>query len=540
MDIFQYFMLAGGLGLFLYGMHLMSKGFELAAGERLRHWLSLLTNRRITGVIAGTGITAIIQSSSATSVMVVGFVNAGLMTLNQAIGVIMGANIGTTVTGLIIAFQLTKIAPIVLLAGVIMRIFLTNRTVNRWGLIVAGFGILFVGMQIMSDSMKPLSDMPELRAFMTSFETPVVGVLVGTLVTAVIQSSSASIGILQVMALEGLINAHSAFPLVLGMNIGTCVTALLASIGTNTNARRTAVMHLIMKIFEASFFLIISAFLDIPALIQALMPGRDGAWEIAAMHTVFNIVNTTVLFPFGDSIVRLVERLVPERDEPHEEMRLKFIDPRLFTQPTVVVAQLTQELARMAELVQKNLAASFEAFQTRSAERLARVPEREKLINYLNHNITPCLAQAAGHVSSEADRKIIGEMFHFCTDLERVGDHAENIMEYVQIILEHKLVFSEDAMQDAKTMMDICSKQFGDCVDAYFRRDFTILPEIEASEETLNNSEETFRDNHIKRLNAGKCDARSSMIFTDLLTDVERVGDHAVNILYLLKPHDAD
>ena len=537
MDIYQYFMLAGGLGLFLYGMHLMSKGFELAAGERLRHWLSVLTNRRITGVIAGTGITAIIQSSSATSVMVVGFVNAGLMTLNQAIGVIMGANIGTTVTGLIIAFQLTKIAPIVLLAGVIMRIFLTNRTVNRWGLIVAGFGILFVGMQIMSDSMRPLSDMPELRAFMTSFETPVVGVLVGTLVTAVIQSSSASIGILQVMALEGLINAHSAFPLVLGMNIGTCVTALLASIGTNTNARRTAVMHLIMKIFEASFFLLISAFLDIPALIQSVMPGRDGAWEIAAMHTVFNIVNTTVLFPFGDSIVRLVEKLVPERDEPHEEMRLEFIDPRLFTQPTVVVAQLTQELTRMAELVQKNLAASFEAFQTRSAERLARVPEREKLINYLNHNITPYLAQAAGHVASEADRKIIGEMFHFCTDLERVGDHAENIMEYVQIILEHKLIFSEDAMQDAKTMMDICLKQFGDCVDAYFRRDFTILPEIETSEDTLNNSEEAFRDNHIKRLNAGKCDARSSMIFTDLLTDIERVGDHAVNILYLLKPH---
>ncbi len=537
MDIYQYFMLAGGLGLFLYGMNLMSKGFELAAGERLRHWLSVLTNRRITGVLAGTGITAIIQSSSATSVMVVGFVNAGLMTLNQAIGVIMGANIGTTVTGLIIAFQLTKIAPIILLAGVIMLIFLTNRTVNRWGLIVAGFGILFVGMQIMSDSMKPLAEMPELRAFMTSFETPVVGVLVGTLVTAVIQSSSASIGILQVMALEGLVNAHSAFPLVLGMNIGTCVTALLASIGTNTNARRTAVMHLIMKIFEASFFLIISAIIDIPALIQSLMPGRDGAWEIAAMHTVFNIVNTTVLFPFGDSIVRLVERLVPEREEPHEEMRLKYIDPRLFTQPTLVVAQLTRELERMAELVRKNLAASFEAFQTRSAERLARVPEREKLINFLNHNITPYLAQAAGSVASEADRKIIGEMFHFCTDLERVGDHAENIMEYVQIILEHKLVFTEDAMQEAKTMMEQCSSQFNACVDAYFRRDFSILPEIEASEETLNINEENFRDNHIQRLNAGKCDARSSMIFTDLLTDIERVGDHAVNILYLLKPH---
>ncbi len=537
MDIYQYFMLAGGLGLFLYGMNLMSKGFELAAGERLRHWLSVLTNRRITGVLAGTGITAIIQSSSATSVMVVGFVNAGLMTLNQAIGVIMGANIGTTVTGLIIAFQLTKIAPIILLIGVVMLIFLTNRTINRWGLIVAGFGILFVGMQIMSDSMKPLAEMPELRAFMTSFETPIVGVLVGTLITAVIQSSSASIGILQVMALEGLINAHSAFPLVLGMNIGTCVTALLASIGTNTNARRTAVMHLIMKIFEASFFLLISAFLDIPALIQSVMPGRDGAWEIAAMHTVFNIVNTTVLFPFGDSIVRLVEKLVPERDEPHEEMRLKYIDPRLFTQPTVVVAQLTQELSRMAELVQKNLAASFEAFQMRSAERLSRVPEREKLINYLNHNITPYLAQAAGHVVSETDRKIIGEMFHFCTDLERVGDHAENIMEYVQIILEHKLVFSEDAMNDAKTMMEICSKQFNACVDAYFKRDFSILPQIEASEDTLNMSEENFRDQHIKRLNAGKCDARSSMIFTDLLTDIERVGDHAVNILYLLKPH---
>ena len=537
MDIYQYFMLAGGLGLFLYGMNLMSKGFELAAGERLRHWLSVLTNRRITGVLAGAGITAIIQSSSATSVMVVGFVNAGLMTLNQAIGVIMGANIGTTVTGLIIAFQLTKIAPIILLIGVIMLMFLTNRTVNRWGLIVAGFGILFVGMQLMSDSMKPLAEMPELRAFMTSFESPVVGVLVGTLVTAVIQSSSASIGILQVMALEGLVNTHSAFPLVLGMNIGTCITALLASIGTNTNARRTAVMHLIMKIFEASFFLIISVFLDIPGLIQSVMPGRDGAWEIAAMHTVFNIVNTAVLFPFGEMIVRLVVRLVPERDEPHEEMRLKFIDPRLFTQPTVVVAQLTRELERMAELVRKNLSASFDAFITRSAERLARVPEREKLINYLNHNITPYLAQAAGSVVLEADRKIIGEMFHFCTDLERVGDHAENIMEYVQIILENKLLFSEEAMNDAKTMMDICSKQFNACVDAYFKRDFSILPEIEASEETLNISEENFRDQHIKRLNAGKCDARSSMIFTDLLTDIERVGDHAVNILYLLQPH---
>lgn len=535
MDIYQYFMLCGGLGLFLYGMHLMGTGFEQAAGDRMRNWLSMLTNKRLLGVATGTGITAVIQSSSATTVMVVGFVNAGLMTLNQAIGVIMGANIGTTITGVIIAFQLTKIAPIVLLVGVVLRMFIKNRTANRWSLIVLGFGMLFVGMQIMSDAMKPLAGMPELRMFMSNFKSPIIGVLIGAAVTGIIQSSSASIGILQIMALEGLVTPYSAIPLVLGMNIGTCVTALLASIGTNTNGHRTAVMHLLFNVFGTIIFLILLALFDIPGLIIQIAPGSGGAWEIATFHTLFNMVNVILLLPFSNKIVALVEKLIPDRDEPREEMRLQYIDGRLLAQPALIVPQLTKELERMADLALKNLTDSLDAFFSRSLDKLDRIKEREKLINYLNHNITPCLARAAGNDISELDHKIIGEMFHCCTDLERVGDHAENIMEYVEIIIDQKLVFSEEALCDARKIADIATEQFEACARAYFERDQSVEAEMEASERKLNAIEDGLRMRHIRRLNAGKCDARSSMIFTDLLSDLERVGDHAVNILYLLR-----
>lgn len=531
MNIEQIFLLCGGLALFLYGMSLMSSGFEKTAGDRLRGWLGMLTNKRLVGVLVGTGVTAVIQSSSATTVMVVGFVNAGLMTLKQAVGVIMGANIGTTVTGLIIAIKLTMIAPVFLLAGVIMILFVKKRSVENLGYVVAGFGMLFLGMSLMSNSFSALKDAPWFINLITSMNKPLFGVLIGAVLTAIIQSSSAFTGILIALAFQGLIGIDAAFPLVLGSNVGTCITAALASIGTSANARRAAFIHFIFNLAGVVVFLLLSIFISWPDVMAALA-GPKTQWQISFFHVIFNVVNTAMFLPFADKLVWFAEKLIPmHEDEASKALRLEYIDERMFTSPALIVPQLLLELERMLGLVKKNLTNSIDAFINLDASKAEQLREREETINYLYHELTQVLVKASAFDLSKKDHVIVGELYHVISDLERIGDHAENIIEYVEIAISNKLTFSQSALDEVRQMSAEVLKLFELSTKAYMERDFSKIDDAYIIEHEVDNMQKVFKENHIRRLNDGECSPHSSMIFTDLLTDLERMGDHSYNII---------
>ncbi len=531
MNITEIFMLCGGLALFLYGMSLMSDGFEKTAGDRLRGWLESLTSNRLRGVLVGAGVTAVIQSSSATTVMVVGFVNASLMTLKQAIGVIMGANIGTTVTGLIIAVKLTAIAPVVLLAGVIMILLVKKRSVQNIGYVAAGFGMLFLGMTLMANSLESLKEMTWFLNLITRMSNPLLGVLVGAALTAVIQSSSAFTGILIALAFQGLITMDAAFPLVLGSNIGTCITAALASIGTSTNAKRAAFMHFAFNLGGTILFLLLSIVINWPDAMRAIA-GPETQWQLSFFHVLFNVTSTILVLPFSDKIVWIAEKLIPmHEDEAMKERKLKFVDERTFMTPALIVPQLTKELQRMMELVLKNLTCATDAFVNMDDSEGNALREREGIINFLTHQLTHLLVKASSYELSLHDHEIIGEMYHTITDLERIGDHAENIIEYVEIAVKNKLIFTPSGLVEIRQMVDEVVKLYELCTHAYLERDFSRIGEANRIESGIDRMEETFKKNHIQRLNEGDCSPHSSMLFTDLLTDLERVGDHSFNLM---------
>jgi len=537
MTIWNLFMLCGGLGLFLYGMSMMSEGFEKVAGDRLRSWLSFLTNRKIVGVIVGLGTTAIIQSSSATTVMLVGFVNAGVMTLQQAMNVIMGASIGTTVTGIIVAFKLSDIAPLLVLIGVIMTSFIKRTKVKRMGMIVLGFGILFLGMGIMGDAMKPLASSDLFKDIIVRMENPLLGLLVGIAITAIIQSSSAFSGILITLALQGMIGLEAAIPLIIGSNIGTCATALLASLGTSNAAKRTAVMHLVYKIAGASIFIIIFQIFPVTTWIQTIFRGQP-EWQVAAFNTVYNIFTCIILYPFANLFIRITERIMPADDtDDVEEHALKYINDTTFNTPSLVIPQLLKETERMIEMARKNLAISLEAFETQSVDNVDNLNKREATINFLNHELTRQMVRASDVIISPTDRRILIELLHIIPDIERIADHAQNIIEYVEIIKENKLVFSETSMAGIKNLGEAALNSLDVCAKAYFEREQALFEEAEEAEEAVDILRDALKDKHIERLNMGACDPKSSMIYTDLLGDLERVSDHSFN--FVTSIHDS-
>ena len=530
MTVLNLFMLCGGLGLFLYGMSMMSEGFEKVAGDRLRSWLSFLTNRKIVGVIVGLGATAVVQSSSATTVMLVGFVNAGVMTLTQAMNVIMGASIGTTVTGIIVAFKLSAIAPVFVLAGVIMTNFINRVKIKRFGLIVLGFGILFLGMGLMGDSLKPLADSQLFKDIILRMANPFLGLLVGVVITSIIQSSSAFTGIVITLALQGMIGLDAAIPLIIGANIGTCATALIASIGTTRAAKRTAVMHLFYKMAGAFIFILLSLVIDFPDLIQRISP--EPAWQVAGFSTVYTIVVCVILYPFSSYFVKFTERIMPSDDASEfEEHSLKFFSDATFNTPSLVVPQLLKETERMMEMSRKNLVIALDAFDTQNNEKADKLNKREVTINYLNHELTRQMVRASSVILSSSDRRILIELLHIIPDIERIADHAQNIMEYVDIIKENKLTFTEESRQGIKTMGAAALSSFDICSKAYFAREKELFTEAELAEKNVDDLRERLKHAHIERLNKGSCNPKSSMIYSDLLGDLERVSDHALNFV---------
>lgn len=525
--------LLGGLALFLYGMKLMGEGLEKAAGDRLKRLLEALTRNPLMGLLVGVVFTMIIQSSSATTVMVVGFVNAGLLDLMQATGVILGANIGTTVTAWIVAgFQATAFMPLVLLIGVAMMIFLKKLKLQRIGQVVAGFGMLFVGMGMMSDAMKPLAESAEFARLMTAFSNPIMALLVGVAVTAIIQSSSASVGILEMLAIQGLVPLETSLYIIMGTNIGTCVTAMLSAVGATRTAKRAALIHLMFNVLGTLVVFILVSLLPVSTWIGHI---SGPALQIAVAHTSFKVFEVLCFVLLRKWLVKLVMILVPGEDKQGEGKSLKFLDDRILSTPPIAVAQICKEIERMGDIAIANLTRAMDAFFNKDSSLINEVEQSEDVVNYLNHEITRYMVAAAQLDLPASDVEQLGEMFHVVNDLERIGDHAENMAEYANSRIEEEIPFSEDGLAELRDMLDKTVALFKLSMEAFHTRDQHLLPRVLVQEENIDDMEKTLQQSHVDRLTRGACTPRSGMIFSDMLSNLERVADHATNVAFSIQ-----
>lgn len=533
--ITDFFSLLGGLALFLYGMQMMSNGLEAAAGNKMKQILEKLTANRFLGVLVGAVITAVIQSSSATTVMVVGFVNSGMMTLRQAVWIIMGANIGTTITGQLIALDVGEIAPLIAFIGVALIVFIKKQKVHHYGMIVAGLGILFIGMELMSSSMMPLRESEAFASIMTNFSNPLLGILAGAVFTAIIQSSSASVGILQALATSGLIGLPSAVYVLFGQNIGTCITAVLASIGTNRNAKRTTIIHLMFNLIGTTIFTIVCMTTPLTSLVESFTPGRVAA-QIANMHTLFNVVTTLILLPFGNYLAVLATKILPEKkEELGNVMHLEYIRPietkreHQIGNSAIATNGIRSELSRMMEMAKENVDASFRAVRSGNADLLPEVEEREEYIDYLNKEISKYISKVMVNETNPKDSQYISVLFKVCGNLERIGDHAMNICEYTKMMEERKISFSP-AVAGEITEMQKVSNEAMEVLEKLGEYPEESMKKIEALEQQMDDMTENYRKAQIERMQTGKCSDEACILYSEMLTDFERIGDHILNI----------
>lgn len=530
----------GGFGLFLFGMEYMGEGLQKAAGSRMKNILGALTRNRLLGVLVGAGVTALIQSSSATTVMVVGFVNVGLLSLRQAVGVIMGANIGTTITSWIVALgewteflKPSVLAPVFIVVGVVLSMFSKNAQLKSIGQILFGFGGLFLGLDMMSTAAKPLSKLESVKnLFLLLGSNPILGVLTGAIVTAVIQSSSASVGILQALALAGLVPWGSAIYIILGQNIGTCITAILSSIGANINAKRAATIHFLFNLIGTIIFGILAVILFnfvIPALRNELID----VTQISVVHTVFNVLSTIILFPFGNLLVSLAESLIKgkskeKRDEDY------FLDERLLETPTVAVQTTIKEVVRMGEIACWNVQASLDAIFYQDEAKMKEVFEREREINTLQEKLNSYLIKLSNINLSEKEQLKVTELFHMVSDIERVGDHADNIGELAVKLKEQNVKFSEIAKKELEGIADIALECYSKAIKGYEKQDVNMAVDAMSLEDKVDKLEEKLRSKHMKRLAKEECSPFAGIIFLDMISNIERITDHASNIAILL------
>lgn len=534
LGITEIFGLLGGLALFLYGMQMMSDGLEGAAGNRMKMILERLTANRFLGVAVGAGITAVIQSSSATTVMVVGFVNSGIMTLKQAVWIIMGANIGTTVTAQLITLDIGMFAPLLAFLGVAMIVFLKAPKLHHVGKILGGFGILFIGMDMMGVAMEPLEESAAFISMMTTFSNPLLGILAGTLFTALVQSSSASVGILQALAGGGLIPFSSAVYVLFGSNIGTCITAVLAAIGTNRAAKRTTIIHLMFNVIGTMVFTVLCVCLPVTDWVGALTPDNAVA-QIANMHTIFNVVTTCLLLPFGHYMANFAQKLLPDQQTAAQTASLSLLTEEYRRGSITLGASaahtdlLAQEIRRMITLAGENTSRAYGAVLSGSTAELPLIDRTEDLIDGLNKEISNYICKIlvddrnGGHVAD------IEQYFLITGNAERIGDHATNIAGYTQTIQSKSISFSEQARGELKKMCAITQQ----AIDRVLTRgDDTAewLSEIAAMEEEMDNMTRTYRDLHLERMCQGKCTEEACILYSELLTDFERIGDHILNI----------
>lgn len=526
----------GGFGLFLFGMEYMGEGLQKAAGNKMKNLLAMLTNNRLLGILFGAGVTALIQSSSATTVMVVGFVNAGLMSLKQAVGVIMGANVGTTVTAWIVSLgewtsflKPSVLAPVCIIIGVVMTLFAKKQHIKNIGQIVFGFGALFLGLETMSSAAGPLRELEEIKKmFVVLGSNPILGMLVGAIVTAVIQSSSASVGILQALATAALVPWNCAIYIILGQNIGTCITAMLSSVGASKNAKRAAAIHFLFNFIGSVVFAVV-AFIGFKFVAPDLGSTLIDVTQISVVHTVFNIVNTLMLFPFAGGLVYLAEHLI-SGDEEVENGELKHLDDRILETPAFAIDNALKEVVRMGQIAEANVKAATTALFEKDEQKIEEVFETEKVINKLQHGINDYLVKISNATLSEEHHIMVTALFHTVSDIERVGDHAENIAELAQSTIEQNLEFSLKAKEELSEIINTAITCFEMSLKAYEFGDKEKASEVLPLEEKVDRMEAKLRLRHMKRLANSTCDSMAGIVFLDTISNVERISDHASNI----------
>lgn len=532
---FTYIMgLLGGLALFLYGMQMMSNGLESAAGNKMKTILEKLTANRFVGVLVGALITAIIQSSSATTVMVVGFVNSGMMTLRQAVWIIMGANIGTTITGQLIALDVGELAPLIAFLGVAAMVFIKNEKVKYIGEIFAGLGILFIGMDMMGSAMKPLAESEKFVSLLTTFENPVLGILAGAAFTAIIQSSSASVGILQALAGSGVIGLSGAAYVLFGQNIGTCITALLASVGTSRNAKRTTIIHIMFNVFGTIVFTILCLLTPLTAMVEGWTPG-DAPKQIANLHTMFNIVTTMLLLPIGTVLPKIATAILKDKDEDDSRVRtyhlvdIKHINTDKLGASIICMESIKKELMRMLDMAKDNVHNAFDVFVKRDEEKHTDIANKEEYVDYLNKEISKYITTAVTHESTKSGSQIFNSLYKVCSNIERISDHAINIADYSKMIEEKKIVFSTQAQEEIVELQKICDKLF---IELLEKEDDIIgwHEKVACMEQKMDDVTALYRNNMFARIQSGVCSDEGSVLFSEMLTDFERIGDHALNI----------
>lgn len=526
--------LLSGLGLLLYGIKILGEGLELAAGAKLKVLLEKMTSNRFAAVLVGFVITTLIQSSSTTTVMVVGFVNTGIMNLTQAIGVIMGANIGTTTTSILVSLDIGKYAPIAIGIGVFLSMLTKKTTKKHIGLAITGFGMLFLGMTLMKDAMEPLASSPVFSEWLMNANNPFVAILIGTVITAVIQSSAASIGILQALASQGLIPLHFAAYVIYGQNIGTCITALISSIGTKKNSKRTAVMHVLFNVFGTVIFIILTKLLPFTDWIESLTDNT--MMQLSLVHIIFNVVSTLIMFPFADKVlVKLACFIVPDKkDSSEDDFKLKFVDNLMINTPPFAVAQVSKEVHRMAGLARQNFSIAAEDLLNKSCDHFDEVQHTEEVINFLNHNITPILVKINSLDLSYSDAKYIGRVFHVINDIERIGDHAQNLEEAAKSRVDEGIEISAEGERELREMYETTLKLIDGSIEAFTAQilDNENAEQLSEYEASVDDMQTEFEQSHIERLNAHKCNTRAGMLFINTITDFERVADHATNIAW--------
>lgn len=533
--------LMGGLGLFIAGMNMMSNGIEKVAGNRLRGILEKFTKNKFLGLIVGLFFTAVIQSSSAATVMVVTFVNSGLMKLAEACGIILGANIGTTVTAMLVAFRLSAIAPIFVCAGAIMVNYIKKPIIRKAGEVVLGFGLLFVGISTMSSAMGELREIPEVIQFFSNFTNPLLAVLLGTVITSVVQSSSVTVSILVVMASQGLVDLHICMFVILGCNIGACTSAMLASIGGTKNAKRAALIHLLFNIFGTILmFVLILLFGNVIEEIICFFSGhgQDAAnlgRNIAWAHFLFKVFQVIVFYPLMNMIVKCTYLLVPGEDEEKsgENFQLKFIGDSL-PNPAVAIYMAVQEMERMAHMAFENLNRSVECLIDNNEEKRQQVFETEGYIDYLDQQISDYLVKINQNTLPIADANLIAAYFHVVNDIERIGDHAGSIAAIIPQLYENGITLSDSSKNELKEMLKLINKILEESLEMFVTGNTEKMQEIVELEDLIDQMERDLQTAHIHRLNEGKCSAQAGIYFSDVVSGLERVSDHAINIAFSL------
>ena len=525
--------LFGGLGMFLFGMHLMSDGLEAAAGEKMKKLMEKLTSTTMKGVIIGTIITALIQSSSATTVMLVGFVNSGLMTLSQTVGIIMGANIGATMNGVLLAVGIGELAPAIIFVGAFLIMFAKGEKPKQIGNIIIGLGILFLGMNMMSGAMAGLRDSEEFINLITTFKNPLIGVLVGAVFTAVIQSSSATVGILESLALAGLITLDSSIYVMFGATIGTCITAAIASIGTSTNAKRVAVIHLLFNVIGTVVFVAGCQVFPFVGIVEKMFP-KSVSVQIANAHVIFKIVTTVILFPFAKWLVTAANAIIREKEaekqRPSISDRAKTVAGYNVGNSAIAISLVRDETNYMYDIARKNLEMGFNAILNNNPQAYEEVHENERELDRVHKEVSRFISGAIAHQMPARDSEIISGYFGIIGDIERIGDHAMNLAGYIKLLASQDITFSERAMGEIQQMKEVAQTSMDLLVGDKRAEANELLVAVSKAEQKIDDMTDTYRIAQLNRMKTTTCAPEASIIYAQMLTDFERIGDHLLNI----------